>query len=41
MLELITVDLAMGADLISPTPLLFVHGRKDSYTTPEQALGGL
>jgi fermentation-respiration switch protein FrsA (DUF1100 family) len=36
-LELITVDLAAGADLISPTPLLIVHGRKDDYTTPEQA----
>jgi len=36
-LELITVDLAAGADLISPTPLLLVHGRKDDYTTPEQA----
>jgi fermentation-respiration switch protein FrsA (DUF1100 family) len=36
-LELITVDLAAGADLISPTPLLLVHGRKDEYTTPEQA----
>lgn len=37
-LELITVDLAAGADLISPTPLLLVHGRKDEYTTPEQAV---
>ena len=35
--ELITVDLAAGADVISPTPLLVVHGRKDAYTTPEQA----
>ena len=34
-LELITVDLAAGADLISPTPLLMVHGRKDDYTTPD------
>jgi uncharacterized protein len=37
-LELITVDLAAGADLISPTPLLVVHGRKDEYTTAEQAV---
>jgi fermentation-respiration switch protein FrsA (DUF1100 family) len=37
-LELITVDLAMGADLISPTPLLLVHGRQDNYTSPEQAI---
>jgi fermentation-respiration switch protein FrsA (DUF1100 family) len=37
-LELITVDLAAGADLISPTPLLLVHGRKDECTTPEQAV---
>ncbi len=35
--ELITVDLAAGADVISPTPLLIVHGRKDAYTTPGQA----
>jgi hypothetical protein len=36
-LELITVDLAAGADFISPTPLLLIHGRRDEYTTPEQA----
>jgi len=36
-LELITIDLAVGADLISPTPLLIVHGREDEYTTPRQA----
>jgi fermentation-respiration switch protein FrsA (DUF1100 family) len=35
--ELITVDLAVGADVISPVPLLIVHGRKDAFTTPEQA----
>ena len=35
--ELITADLAAGADVISPTPLLIVHGRTDAYTTPEQA----
>jgi uncharacterized protein len=36
-LELITADLAAGADFISPTPMLMVHGRTDAYCTPEQA----
>lgn len=36
-LELLTVDLAMGAEFISPTPLLVVHGRKDDYCSPEGA----
>lgn len=36
-LELITADLAIGADFVSPTPLLIVHGRTDAFTTPEQA----
>ena len=36
-LELITADLASGADFVSPTPLLVVHGRTDAFTTPEQA----
>jgi len=36
-LELITADLAGGADFVSPTPLLIVHGRTDAFTTPEQA----
>jgi len=36
-LELITADLAGGADFLSPTPLLIVHGRTDAFTTPEQA----
>jgi uncharacterized protein len=36
-LELITADLASGADFVSPTPLLIVHGRTDAFTTPEQA----
>ena len=35
--ELITTDLAGGADFISPTPLLIVHGRTDAYCTPEGA----
>jgi hypothetical protein len=36
-LELITADLAIGADFVSPTPLLMVHGRTDAFTDPEQA----
>lgn len=36
-LELITTDLAVGADFVSPTPLLMVHGRGDAYCTPDQA----
>lgn len=36
-LELITADLASGADFVSPTPLLIVHGRTDAFTSPEQA----
>jgi fermentation-respiration switch protein FrsA (DUF1100 family) len=36
-LELITVDLAIGADFVSPTPLLIVHGRTDAFTAPGQA----
>ena len=36
-LELITADLAIGADFVSPTPLLIVHGRTDAFTTPDQA----
>jgi fermentation-respiration switch protein FrsA (DUF1100 family) len=35
--ELITTDLAAGADFISPTPLLIVHGRTDAYCSPEGA----
>lgn len=35
--ELITADLALGADFISPTPVLFVHGRTDAYCSPEGA----
>lgn len=36
-LDLLTVDLAGGADFISPTPWLVVHGESDAYCTPEQA----
>ncbi|MGH8973984.1 MAG: alpha/beta hydrolase, partial [Acidimicrobiia bacterium] len=33
----LTVDLAGGAELISPTPWLMVHGRTDAYCSPEGA----
>ena len=32
--SLLTVDLASGADFISPTPWLMVHGRRDDYCSP-------
>ena len=35
--ELIVADLSSPADLISPTPLLLVHGRTDAYCSPEGA----
>ena len=35
--ELVTTDLAGGADFISPTPFLVVHGRTDDYCTPANA----
>ncbi len=35
--ELITLDAAMAADFISPTPVLIVHGRTDAYCAPEAA----
>jgi fermentation-respiration switch protein FrsA (DUF1100 family) len=35
--ELITVDLAVGADFLGPTPLLVVHGTKDAYCSPDGA----
>ena len=35
--SLVTADLAIGADFISPTPWLMVHGRTDAYCTPEGA----
>jgi uncharacterized protein len=35
--ELLTVDLAIGADFISPTPALIVHGRIDEYCSPTAA----
>jgi uncharacterized protein len=35
--ELVTLDAAMAADFISPTPLFVVHGRVDAYCPPEAA----
>jgi fermentation-respiration switch protein FrsA (DUF1100 family) len=35
--SLITTDLAIGADFISPTPFLVVHGRTDAYCSPDGA----
>ncbi|MDQ3575208.1 MAG: alpha/beta hydrolase [Actinomycetota bacterium] len=35
--SLLTADLAMGADFISPTPWLMVHGRADDYCSPAGA----
>lgn len=35
--ELLTTDLAIGADFISPTPTLIVHGRTDNFCSPEGA----
>ena len=37
MYSLLTADLAVGADFISPPPWLMVHGRTDDYCTPEGA----
>ncbi len=35
--ELLTVDLAVGADFIGPTPTLIVHGRTDDFCSPDAA----
>jgi uncharacterized protein len=35
--ELITLDAAMGAEFISPTPVLIVHGERDDYCSPDGA----
>ena len=35
--SLMTTDLALGADFISPTPWLLVHGRADDYCSPAGA----
>lgn len=37
--ELLTTDLAIGADFIGPTPTLIVHGRTDAFCSPEGAQG--
>jgi fermentation-respiration switch protein FrsA (DUF1100 family) len=36
-LQMMTFNLKEAAELISPTPLLIVHGRVDDYCTPELA----
>jgi uncharacterized protein len=35
--ELLITDLAIGADFISPTPTLIIHGRTDDYCSPAGA----
>lgn len=35
--ELLTTDLAIGADFIGPTPTLIVHGTTDGFCSPEGA----
>jgi fermentation-respiration switch protein FrsA (DUF1100 family) len=35
--ELLTTDLAIGADFIGPTPTLIVHGRADDFCAPAGA----
>ena len=35
--ELITLDAAMGAEFIAPTPMLVVHGERDDYCAPDGA----
>lgn len=35
--SLLTFDAAGAADLLAPTPLLLVHGRRDDYCSPEGA----
>lgn len=35
--ELLTFDAALGADFISPTPTLVVHGRTDGFCSPSGA----
>ena len=35
--ELLTTDLAIGADFIGPTPTLIVHGRNDDFCSPAGA----
>jgi fermentation-respiration switch protein FrsA (DUF1100 family) len=35
--ELLTVDNMIGADFLSPTPGLIVHGLQDAYCSPDGA----
>lgn len=35
--ELITFDAAIGADFLTRTPVLFVHGRRDEFCSPRAA----
>jgi len=35
--SLLTADLAVGADFVSPTPWLMVHGRADDFCSPSAA----
>lgn len=35
--ELVTLDAVVGAEFISPTPTLVVHGERDDYCSPEGA----
>jgi uncharacterized protein len=35
--SLVTTDLLGGADFVSPTPLLIVHGRTDAFCSPDLA----
>ena len=35
--ELLTVDFAIGADFVAPTPTLVVHGRTDGFCSPSAA----
>lgn len=35
--ELLTTDLAIGADFVGPTPTLIVHGRTDDFCSPAGA----
>jgi len=37
--ELITVDNGSGAEFISPTPWCVIHGRRDDFCSPDDAVG--
>ncbi|WP_051772377.1 alpha/beta hydrolase [Saccharothrix sp. NRRL B-16314] len=36
---LLTLDAAIGADFVSPTPVRIIHGTRDGYCSPEGAKG--